>query len=95
MKKRAIKKLQIAERYSAREKITLFQGNALDFLKQLPTKSISLVVTSPPYNVGKEYETKRATHDYLREQTKIINELIRVLKDCTAPLNFGQVVACF
>ena len=81
MKRRVRRRLQIVRRYSRTKRIVLFQGNALDFLKRLPSKSISLVVTSPPYNAGKEYERKRAIQDYLREQTKVIDELIRVLKD--------------
>src|SRR5690606_1547060 len=37
-----------------------------------------LVVTSPPYNVGKEYETKKSIEKYLQEQEDVIQELIRV-----------------
>ncbi|MBK7649619.1 MAG: site-specific DNA-methyltransferase [Flammeovirgaceae bacterium] len=36
-------------------------------------------MTSPPYNVGKEYETKTSIENYLREQEEIIKELVRVL----------------
>ncbi len=39
------------------------------------------MVTSPPYNLGKEYERKRALEIYLQEQAETIEELIRLLTD--------------
>ncbi|MBX2892543.1 MAG: site-specific DNA-methyltransferase [Saprospiraceae bacterium] len=38
-----------------------------------------LIITSPPYNVGKSYETKQSIEAYLATQEGIITELIRVL----------------
>ncbi|MBL9085518.1 MAG: site-specific DNA-methyltransferase [Planctomycetia bacterium] len=59
---------------------TLYQGNCLDLLRSLPDASIDLVVSSPPYNLGKEYEAKRALSVYLDEQTAVLRECARVLK---------------
>jgi adenine-specific DNA-methyltransferase len=39
------------------------------------------IVTSPPYNVGKEYETKTSIENYLASQEKVIEELIRIVSD--------------
>jgi DNA modification methylase len=72
---------KIADSFSPEETIILHQGDVLEFLKTLPTNFVTLVVTSPPYNLGKEYEQKRALEVYLDEQAAIIAELIRVLKD--------------
>jgi tRNA1(Val) A37 N6-methylase TrmN6 len=33
--------------------------DVLDYLDLLPDESIQLIVTSPPYNLGKEYEARR------------------------------------
>ena len=30
----------------------------LDFMRDLPDQHMKLVVTSPPYNIGKDYEAK-------------------------------------
>ena len=60
------------------DKIVL--GDALATLSQLPTCSVDLVVSSPPYNLGKEYETKRALDLYLHDQATILRECARVLK---------------
>lgn len=59
---------------------TLFLGDRLDFLKTLPSESARLVVTSPPYNLGKEYERRvMRLDDYLSAQAETIAECVRVL----------------
>ncbi|WP_375359196.1 hypothetical protein [Candidatus Tisiphia endosymbiont of Neophilaenus lineatus] len=35
---------------------TLFEGDFMKLLEQIPNNSINLIITSPPYNIGKEYE---------------------------------------
>lgn len=54
-------------------------GDSLDVLKEIEDNKFKLIITSPPYNVGKEYEVKKSIELYLEEQDEIINELIRVL----------------
>jgi adenine-specific DNA-methyltransferase len=39
-----------------------------------------LVITSPPYNIGKPYESRKALDAYLAWQKGIIKESVRVLK---------------
>lgn len=51
----------------------------LEFLGKFPTGSVKLVVTSPPYNIGKEYERKSSLNAYLDSQIAVISECIRVL----------------
>lgn len=53
--------------------------DALDFLKTIPDSSIKLIITSPPYNIGKEYETVTSLNQYLDNMRPILNELNRVL----------------
>lgn len=53
----------------------------LEFMRSLPEKSVKLIITSPPYNIGKEYEKKISLHGYVSEQSKVIAECIRVLAD--------------
>ncbi len=71
----------IAERYEADAEIVLYNGDNAQFLASLPSGSVKLVVTSPPYNVGKSYETKMAIEHYLEAQQSVIRELYRVLAD--------------
>lgn len=51
----------------------------LDFVASLPGDSMQLIVTSPPYNIGKSYETRTSLDRYLGEQAAVIAECVRVL----------------
>lgn len=51
-----------------------------EFLRTLPSEFTQLIITSPPYNVGKEYETRVKINEYLHMQKKVIKELIRILE---------------
>ena len=55
--------------------------DALEVLKTTPNEKFDLIITSPPYNIGKEYETKTSIEKYLETQEQIIRQLIRVLSD--------------
>lgn len=59
---------------------TIHPGDCLAWLKTLPSASVDLVVSSPPYNIGKEYESRRALDVYLAEQAEVLAECARVLK---------------
>ncbi len=60
--------------------IVIFSGDVIDFLKQVPDDSVTLVVTSPPYNLGKEYENRVSIEQYLQIQAQVIAQLYRVLR---------------
>jgi adenine-specific DNA-methyltransferase len=51
----------------------------LSFIKRIDDKSVKLIITSPPYNVGKEYEKKSSLAAYLEVQEKIITECVKKL----------------
>lgn len=69
----------------------LILGDCLEEMKKMPDKSIDLVLTSPPYNLGNIHHTgnKRFTTynddveetEYQMWQLKILNELFRIVKD--------------
>jgi DNA modification methylase len=50
-------------------------------MKDISRNSVQLVITSPPYNIGKEYEKKISFSNYLKDQEKILRECVRILKD--------------
>ncbi len=56
-------------------------GDALDILQKISNRKFDLIITSPPYNIGKSYEVKTTIEEYLETQESIINELVRVLSD--------------
>lgn len=57
----------------------LFNGDTNELLKDIPDGSVKLVITSPPYNIGKEYEQPAELEEYLKIQLGIAEELSRVL----------------
>lgn len=59
----------------------IIKGDALKVLKKYKDGHFNLIVTSPPYNIGKAYETKTSIELYLNEQEIIIAELVRVLSE--------------
>lgn len=58
----------------------IFLGDCIKLFKKLPDECVDLVVSSPPYNLGKEYEAKRALSIYLEEQAVVLGECARILK---------------
>ncbi|MGB8344796.1 MAG: site-specific DNA-methyltransferase [Ktedonobacteraceae bacterium] len=69
----------IEEAYQEDNVVTLHQGDSQTFLKTIPDGAIGLVVTSPPYNIGKSYERKQDINAYLAEQEAVIRELVRIV----------------
>ena len=67
--------------FQVEQQITMRLGDSLEFTKSLPDNSMSLIITSPPYNIGKAYEKKTFLDDYLLEQEILIAELVRTLKN--------------
>ena len=51
----------------------------IDFLPRLPDDKFKLIVTSPPYNLGKDYESRDTLEAYLEGQKRVIRECVRVL----------------
>jgi adenine-specific DNA-methyltransferase len=72
---------EIYSSYQPDAEVVLYEGEAEAFLKQIPDASVSLVITSPPYNLGKAYENKVSINRYLANQEQTIAELCRVLKE--------------
>ena len=67
---------------SFKEKNLLYEGNCINFLNSLPArKRFHLIVTSPPYNIGKEYEKRTTLDEYLHEQKEVASLLTRHLSN--------------
>lgn len=72
--------MAIADNFDPHERIVVAMEDCLSFLKRIPSETFQLIVTSPPYNLGKEYEKRIKLDHYLEEQGAIIRECVRVLK---------------
>lgn len=51
----------------------------LDFMAGYEDEKFRLIVTSPPYNLGKAYEVQSSLKSYLDNQTTVIRECVRLL----------------
>ncbi|MDN5360934.1 MAG: adenine-specific DNA-methyltransferase [Thermotogaceae bacterium] len=73
--------IKITNEYEKDSDAIIHYGSCYDFVKKIPSKSVKLVVTSPPYNIGKEYEKKVDLNNYYKSQEKIIDDSVRILTD--------------
>lgn len=71
----------IDQEYHCDSTIVIHQGDTESFLRTLPDNSAKLIITSPPYNIGKSYETRQSIEAYLGYQETVIDELVRILQD--------------
>lgn len=80
-----MKRVQTCSKFPLPDNISdyfLWNGDSESFLDHLPEKPIfDLVVTSPPYNIGKDYEKKKTLDIYLNWQERIIKKIHPRLKD--------------
>lgn len=60
----------------------ILQGDVLKALKSIENGSVDLVVSSPPYNIGKIYERdqSRSLEDYKAWQTKVVDAICQKIK---------------
>jgi len=61
------------------EQVHVACADNLAFMRPLADESMHLIVTSPPYNMGKSYEHRRALEDYVAQQKEVIAECVRLL----------------
>ncbi len=63
-------------------------------MKEIPDNSIHCMITSPPYNVSKEYDNDLSLSEYLMLLTKVFEETYRVLvnggRACINIANLGR-----
>jgi adenine-specific DNA-methyltransferase len=73
--------IKLTNKYTEDAKSIIYNGSCYEFVKTIPNESIKLIVTSPPYNIGKEYEKKSSLEDYYNFQEIIIDESVRILQE--------------
>ena len=75
------KDLSIAETYHKDARVTLFHGDRLRLLQDIAgaDSQAELIVTSPPYNIGKEYEEQTPLEEYIARQRETIKSCLEIL----------------
>ncbi|KJU83563.1 adenine-specific DNA-methyltransferase [Candidatus Magnetobacterium bavaricum] len=59
--------------------LVVAKDDALNACRKLPDDIFSLIVSSPPYNIGKNYEKELPLQEYIQWQETIISQLVRVM----------------
>ncbi len=72
-------KRKIVQKFAPSEHIVVYPGDCIELLKTIPDESLNLIVTSPPYNIGKEYERRLKLESYLDQQASVIRQCVRCL----------------
>ncbi len=74
-------KVFLRESFDEQADCVLFLGDTLELLRSIPDQRIQLVITSPPYNLGKPYESRLDMSVYLEQQKAVIGQCVRVLNE--------------
>lgn len=73
---------KIGSKFSIDNEVTLYCGDCMKLLKDMPDGVVDLVVTSPPYCMGKSYEDpKDDLKTFFEKHAELLPEIYRVLKD--------------
>lgn len=71
--------MRLHNTFNPNSEAVVYKGDCQKLLRQIPDEAIQLIITSPPYNVGKSYESKQSLARYLEEQEPVIEQCARVL----------------
>lgn len=73
--------MRIYKSFQSGNQITLFNGDCIDLLKSMPDNSVDLIITSPPYCMGKAYEDPHDDIETFKTlHINIFADMYRVLK---------------
>ena len=70
---------EIASSFDKNAEAIIAPGDCLTSLSKAPDGFAKLIITSPPYNIGKVYEKATTLREYLAAIEPILDELVRVL----------------
>lgn len=79
MAQRALWARGISKDFDDSSDVVLLAGDSRTTLKTIPSDTVKLIITSPPYNLGKVYEKATELDKYFSELAPILEQLIRVL----------------
>lgn len=72
-------KIKVESEFKPDAKAVIMPGDCLLSLQKMPDGLAKMIITSPPYNLGKSYEKATELETYLEELSPVIDELLRVL----------------
>lgn len=86
-----IKKI-LGKPYFENKDFLLYNGDCTELMSKLPPNLINTTITSPPYNIGKEYEKIMTVDDYINWCSSWIEQIYNLTKkDGALLLNLGYL----
>lgn len=75
--------VSVSADFSPENEVTVYPGDCRSLLRSIRDSGAKaqLVVTSPPYNIGKPYEVQLDIEEYIRQQEEIISDCVDILSD--------------
>ena len=70
---------EIASSFSPTAEAVIAPGDCLETIRNLPDDLAKLIITSPPYNIGKAYEKSVGLDRYLDALSPVVEQIVRVL----------------
>lgn len=70
--------MNISSCFDPEADLVLWEGDCMDLLPTIPDGFTQLIVTSPPYNLGKPYENRLEMEEYLDQQRRVIEQCVRI-----------------
>jgi DNA modification methylase len=70
---------EVASSFDPAAEVVIAEGDCLSTLCDLPDGFAKLIITSPPYNIGKAYERATTLPQYLESLAPAIEQIVRVL----------------
>jgi adenine-specific DNA-methyltransferase len=84
--------LSLGSPYYETETCMLFCGDTLSLQGKIAPEIFSTIITSPPYNIGKEYESVKSLDDYIDWSVRWIDRASRLLlANGALLLNLGYI----
>lgn len=59
--------------------VVISNGDCVNILSEIPDETVKLIITSPPYNLDKEYEKTATLENYLESLRPAIEQIVKVL----------------
>jgi adenine-specific DNA-methyltransferase len=71
--------MHISDKFDPEASAVIYHGDCRDLIQSIPKEFIHLIITSPPYNIGKEYETRGNLEEYKEWHRTVIEQCYSIL----------------
>lgn len=73
-----VENINISQQWRRNARCTVFYGDCIDLLRSIPDGAVDLVLTSPPYCIGKHYDVSTRVDEFVGLIHAVMKEIVRV-----------------